>query len=227
MKKTNRDQKVAVALGLIAFTSSAFGAEPGFYVGAGIGETQQEIGDSKGTLIGIGPPFGVVFQAFPEEVQVEDGNLGWQATIGYRLNRYLAAEVAYLSFAESEVTEIYSIDFGFPLPTPLEFRNRYSSTVSGPALSVLGSLPLRRVDLFLKAGMLFADQDVALGGNVIGMREMTFGEEVWFGGAGVDWSVADRWMLRAEYLRTAKLAATLMSVETEIETVSFSVFFRL
>jgi hypothetical protein len=223
--KTNRELKIA-ALGLIALTSNAFGAEPGFYVGAGIGETWQEMGDSKGSVIGIGPPFGIVFQAFPEEVAVEDGNLGWQATIGYRLSRYLAAEVAYLSFGESEVTETYRIDPGFPFPAPIEFKNQYSSTVSGPAVSVLGSLPLGRIDLFLRAGMLFADQDVETR-FTSGSQQMTFGEEVWFGGAGVDWSVADRWMLRAEYLRTAKLAATLMSAEAEIETLSFSVFFRL
>jgi hypothetical protein len=224
----NKGSKVAVAIALLALTSKAIGAEPGFYVGAGLGETWQEMGDSNGIAVGFGFPIEAVRQEYPEDVQVEDGNLGWQTTIGYRLNRYLAAEVAYLSFAQSEITEVYSIDPGFAFPVPpLELRREYSSKVAGPALSVLGSLPLGRFDLFLKAGMLFADQDVALGGNVVGSREMTFGEEVWFAGAGVDWSVADRWMLRAEYLRTAKLAATLVSAATEVETLSFSVFFRL
>ena len=46
-----------------------------------------------------------------------------------------------------------------------------------------------------------------------------FADTVWLGGAGVDWSFAGRWAIRAEYLRSGELGATFVSGETAAESV--------
>ncbi len=222
----NGPWKALASLWLLCATVTAAAAEPGFYADVGLARTFQDMGDSNGIVLAIDSPLGGgVIQQYPDDIAVDDGDLGWQVTIGYRINHYIAAEIAYLRFADADVTETYILD---PPPVPFfppEITQRYTTTVAGPAVSVLGSLPLGNFDLYLRGGMFFADQQVVLKFTQ-GSQSMTFGEEVWFGGAGVDWSPTKDWMLRMEYQRTAKLAATLTSAATELETISFGVFFR-
>jgi Outer membrane protein beta-barrel domain len=226
--KNNAWLGVIAAISLATMAAPAAGAEAGFYAGIGIAQTEWHMGESDGMVIAISGPFGGgVFQQYPDNVEADDGALGWQATIGYRINRYVAAEVAYVSFGEADVLETYIFEVP-PVPFfPTELTRDYSATVAGPTLSVLGSLPVgANFGLFLRGGMLFADQEVQLK-FTNGSQSMTFGEEVWFGGAGIDCTLAGRWIVRAEYQRTAKLAATLTSAATELENLSLSVLFRL
>lgn len=56
---------------------------------------------------------------------------------------------------------------------------------------------------------------------------MTFGDEVLLGGAGVDWSFANQWTARLEYMRTGELEATISSGASEVSQFALSVLFRL
>ena len=147
--------------------------------------------------------------------------------MGYRLNAHVAAEVAYMDFGTSDFSEHYLLGpASFPFPAS-EFTRTYSSKVTGPALSVLGSLPVGKgFDVFLRAGVLFADRKLEIPQS-IGLDDTTFGSTVWLGGAGVDWSFASRWAIRAEYQRTGKLDSTFLAGDTDVERMSLSVLFRL
>jgi hypothetical protein len=50
---------------------------------------------------------------------------------------------------------------------------------------------------------------------------------VWLGGAGLGWSFANRWTIRAEYQRTGRLEESFLAGETELERMALSLLFRL
>ncbi len=236
----NRCPAWCVPLGTLAISAAAHATEPGFYFAATASRVEHEIDAFPGipvfTIIGrpnpvfpppdnffprpppqggiIGEPiFGVPTVIAPKSVETDAIDTGFSATVGYRINRYLAAELSYTDFGEYESIERYS--FG-------EFR--YQLGVAGPSLSVLGSLPLgEQWELFLRGGVLFADQEVRLGGS---LSNREFSDEVVLAGAGVQWSFAPRWATRLEYQRTDDLKYDNTG-ESSIDQASLSVVFEL
>ena len=174
-------------------------ADTGFYLSAGIGRAEEDVGKSNGANFSIGfPPEGVVHLE-PERIDVDGGDTAWSVGVGYKFSRYLAAEVEYLDFGTTEIAEHYSLDTP---PFPDEITLNYSSKLTGPAISVLGSLPLGKgFEVYLRAGALFADREIATL-QLTDAGSTKFADTVWLGGAGVDWSFAGRWAIRAEYLRS-------------------------
>ena len=151
----------------------------------------------------------------PDSIEVDEVDAGFSAPVGYRINRYLAAELSYTDFGEYELIERY--------PTVTDVR--YQLGVSGPSVSVLGSLPLgEEWELFLRGGVLFADQEVSL--TIGSSFDRDFSDEVVMAGAGVQWSFAPRWAARLEYQRTDDLKYDNTG-ESSIEQASLSVLFKL
>jgi len=100
-----------------------------------------------------------------------------------------------------------------------------SSSVTGPALSLLGRLPVgENCELFLRGGALFASRDFNWG---FGALDEKFSRTVWLAGAGVTWSFARRWAIRAEYQQTGRLSASFASGETRLRRMSLSTQFKL
>lgn len=234
-----RTTRILAALATLASTLTvpALAAEPGFYVSASLGHAEEDP-KSNGTLIGIGLFPTSLQRVYPTRVEVDDSDVAWGATVGYRINPYVAAELEYVDFGTADISEHYDLAtilptlIGGPVGTPVlispaDLTRTFSSRIKGPALSVLGTLPVgKNWDLFLRAGALFADRTVGVGQS-IGIGDNTFGSTVWLAGAGVDWSVANRWAVRAEYQRTGKLDGNFLIGGTELERISLSVLFRL
>ena len=132
-----------------------------------------------------------------------------------------------MDFGKTDINEQYNIPVTVVPFTSVNFTRTYSSHVKGPALTVLGSMPLGKSwDVFLRAGVLFADREIDIG-PAIGFSKNTFGSTVFLGGAGVDWSFSSGWAVRAEYQRTGKLDSSFVAGSTELERVSLSVLYRL
>jgi opacity protein-like surface antigen len=214
----------AAVLSLSAVCATA--AEPGFYVTASLGIGEE---DPRSAGTNIGNPFGIV-HVEPDDVDVDDGKTAWSVGLGYRVNRYLAAEVEYIDFGTTDITEHYSIeDDGAPVPFPFTFPTELtlnqSSSVTGPALSLLGALPLgENFELFLRGGALFGSREIETGFDTFDEK---FSRTVWLAGAGVSWSLAKRWAIRAEYQQTGEFSESFIAGETEVQRLSMSVLFRL
>jgi opacity protein-like surface antigen len=207
---------------LSLFATGAGAAEPGFYVTASLGqgdENPSSAGANFGNSQGI-------FHAEPDSVAVDDGDLAWSGGLGYRINRYLAAEVEYVDFGTTDVIEHYNVDTpGSPVPFPTELDLDYSSHVTGPALSLLGTLPVgEHFELFLRGGALFADREFETG---FGTLNESFSSTVWLAGVGVTWSFAQRWAIRAEYQQTGELSESFVSGETSLKRMSLTALFKL
>jgi len=235
----NHTTRIWIAFAALAstFTLPALAAEPGFYLGASLGRAEEDP-KSNGTNIAIGLFPSQIQHIDPTRVDADDSGVAWGAAVGYRINSHFAAEVEYLDFGSSDISEHYDLATLLPtlpgLPTgtpvfggPAELTRTYSSRIKGPALSVLGTLPVGKVwDLYLRAGVLFADREIEIG-QAIGLGNNTFGSTVWLAGVGADWSFANRWALRAEYQHTGKLDSNFLAGETELERFALSVLFKL
>lgn len=209
---------------LCLLTSGVSASEPGFYVIATAGTGDE---DPKTNGLNFGNSQGII-RAEPDQVEVDDGSLAWGVGIGYRVNRYFAGEVEYADFGTTDVHEHYSVPNAAPIPFPTEFDLVYSSKVTGPVLSVLGTLPLgHNFEVFLRGGALFADREYSLGGPlIVGGQDQNFASTVWLAGAGGTWSFAGRWGVRAEYQKSGPLDTTLATGETRVKRISLSAVYR-
>jgi opacity protein-like surface antigen len=233
-----RTTRISIAFAAVTsiFTVPALAAEPGFYLSASLGRAE-ESPKSSGTNISIGFFPSQIQRIYPTRVDADDSGAAWGAGVGYRFNRHVAAEIEYIDFGRADVSENYDLSAilpalpGVPIGTPViitpaVLTRTYSSRVKGPALSVLGTLPVGKAwDLFLRVGVLFADREIEIGQS-IGLGDNTFGSTVWLAGVGADWSFANRWAARAEYQHTGKLDNNFLTGETELERMSLSVLFK-
>lgn len=226
-------------LGMLAHGAQA--AEPvtaqGWYLGASGGGATHDV--SKGgaqnfILAGVAAGFGGGFVTMVPRASLEtdDSDTGWRGLAGYRFNRYFAAELEYLDFGSSEIHETYNVAFGFaPASQVIEIRRDFKTDVSGPAVSALGKLPIgERFELFVRAGVLFADSKVRSGGILQippAPDSVTYSDRVLIGGAGVDWNFAGRWSARLEYQRSKDIEPNLAIAESHVELLSLGVLFRL
>ena len=236
-------------------------ADPGFYVGAAGGRSAQRLDKQAGVgpmpaaasrpdpLVpgvpyvpypGLRPPitypppaFGVAV-LLPAGITADETDVGWNVSLGYRVNKYLAAELAYVDSGEASLVEHYRPALGTPPISVSELTRSYSVTSRGPALSLLGSWPLSaKWELFVRGGVLFAEQEVeartrSVGALVIAPQiDRSFSDQVVTVGAGVQWAFLPRWTARLEYQRTDDLQANEIMGESRIDQAALSVLFGL
>ena len=230
MQRHNRSALLSfTALALLSSAAATAQPAPGFYVGAALGQSSYHVGKSDGIVILIGGLFGGgLVTAVPDAIEVDDGDLSAGAVLGYRINPYLAAEVSYLDFGSADVTENFTFPgAGTPIPFLPDITRDFSVAVSGPVLSVLGSLPLgTQWSLFVRGGVLFADEKVRFG-SFASPSSTTYGDRVLLGGVGAEWAFAQRWSARVEYQRTGNIDSNISSGEARVEQAALSVLFRL
>ena len=232
-------------------------AEPGFYVGAAGGRSEQQLDKQAGVgpiviadlpsfnpipsdpprnLIPFPPGLGnpVFIPLFPAGTTADETDVGWNVALGYRVNKYLAAELSYVDAGEASLTERYATSSSAPISLPDVLRT-YTVNSRGPAVSVLGSLPLsERWELFLRGGVLFAKQEVesrtiiddptAINSRPI---ERDYSDEVYTLGAGVQWTFLPRWTARLEYQRSDDLQSNDIMGESRLDQAALSVLFGL
>jgi opacity protein-like surface antigen len=212
----------AVALALSGMSAGAEeAAEKGFYVGAAIGQAKHDFAKSDGINIGI-VGAGFVIHVDPASIETEDDVSAWNATLGFRINRYIAAEISYMDFGDVDVTESY--DTADLVPFFPDITREFKVALAGPVASVLGSIPIGAgFELHARIGYLFAHQDVE---EQFASRQ-SFGNDAWIGGAGATWSFAKRWAVRLEYLRTDDLDGHERIGESKVEILNLGALFRL
>ena len=96
----------------------------------------------------------------------EDTDIGYNATFGYRFNRYFSAELGLAQFGSVESTAKGDLDFGDGfVPTSLTL----SFSAGGPMISAIGYLPIgEKFELFGRVGYLFTSSERELTSNVDG-----------------------------------------------------------
>jgi opacity protein-like surface antigen len=216
----------------MSFTKGALGADTGFYVAAGAGKSWQHVDRTQGILFVTTPGAPAEFLR-AISIDVDETNVAWNAALGYRMNRYLAAEVSYLHYGSAGVTETFALPLG-NLPVPpingiggatIIFNHRYSSQIEGPALSILGRLPIgRQFAVFARGGIFFADEKVTQE-NDIGSDSITLGKQVWLASAGAEWSFTPSWALRLEYAQSGHLNGNPIAGRTDVRHLALNALY--
>jgi opacity protein-like surface antigen len=214
----------AIALALTGMSAGAEeAAEKGFYIGAAVGQANHDFAESDGINLAIsGIGSGFVIHVDPASVDTEDDASAWSATLGYRINRYVAAEVSYMDLGDVDVVVNY--DTAGLVPFFPDITREFNVALAGPVASVLGSLPVGAgFELHARIGYLFAHQDVE---EQFASRQ-SLGNDAWIGGAGATWSFAKRWAVRLEYLRTDDLDGHERIGESKVDVLNLGALFRL
>jgi opacity protein-like surface antigen len=196
-------------------------AEGGFYAGIDAGVVEADAKPSDGFQVyATGFPISVL----PETTRVQGSDLGWTGFFGYRMNRFLAAELGYAGFGSVDIEETYDLS-EFSPPLPPETTLPSSSEVGGLTFSVLGLLPFSqdRFEAFVRAGVLFADQTLKGDLGVASGVEFDESDELWLAGAGLSFRPTPRWSTRIEYQAVEELRANTMTGAIEMWRVSLGI----
>jgi opacity protein-like surface antigen len=126
------------------------------------GDHSQNEQDLADTLENTGNPF----QGLTTESK--ESAVGYNATFGYRFNRYLAAELGLAQFGTMHSKASAEMDFddgrGF---VPVSLKLAFS--VGGPIVSAVGFLPINdKFEVFGRVGYLFASSERELSSKVDG-----------------------------------------------------------
>jgi len=78
----------------LSVTASTFASDKGPYLGGAGGVSVVDISESDITKIAVDGGFASA------RTDIDDTDFGWKAYLGYRFNRYLALEAAYIDFGE-------------------------------------------------------------------------------------------------------------------------------
>lgn len=144
--------------------------EYGFYAGAGVGEYQLEVDDFDDVTTAI------------EEYDSDD--TAWKAFAGWRVNRYLSAELAYVNLGSPE-DEIAPDVFA-------------EVETDGFAPYVVGTFPIGPFELFAKAGYFFHETKARVTTPLGSTTASDDGDDfTWTAGVGL--TIFDTFNLRLEY----------------------------
>lgn len=257
---------VGVALGCVLSTPAAFAEEyRGFYFGVwgGTGEydtpskgaMDEMILDNLGAevaFIPIQPDTNLTIDAIFGSRQ-DDSLTPWGAQVGFRFNKWVAAEVGYVDLGEYLYTLTGAISGGLgvfcDLPTcdppaivtiPLDggFERSTQLTSAGVTASVLGMLPLGpRFDLHVRGGIYYADTrvtnrlryiDAVDQDGVFNLlhRRVDASQTELLAGLGGAWNINENFTLRVEYQKFFDVGDDEKAGETDVDVLNVSLLFK-
>ena len=152
----------------------------------------------------------------------DDESTAWSALAGYRFFRYAAVELAYHDFGTlHELSPSRTIG---PITT-VEVKSDLES--KGATLSLLGELPITSYwSVFVRAGGLFADQDVSRRIGNTSFKD-SYDSEVFLYGLGTEVTFAKQWTVRLDFQRYDDVGKGHGIGEADIDVLALGVLFRL
>jgi OOP family OmpA-OmpF porin len=226
---------LAAVLGsMIASTASAE-TPSGLYFNVMGGATSVDMGGSQEDFDeGIAFPIAEAFfnaglDVLDFESSLDDSDIGWGVQVGYRFNRFLAAEVGYVNLGEALYEAVMTVSDGFE-SLPVEVSARIQT--QGPTAAVLGLLPVSEsFDVHAKAGLYFSDtrlrtrvRDVEFAENFV-HSEIDASDRDLFAAVGGAWNINERYSLRFEFQRFFDVGDE-DSGEGDVDLLAVSVLFR-
>lgn len=161
----------------------------------------------------------------------------WGALLGYRINKYVGAEVGYVKLGEVQYDFDGSADAAFASGDSgiLDYTFGYRFASAGPTASVVGFLPLGQYfELNGKAGIYLADtrETVRLYGipfeeNIYHTRVDSSQTEL-FAGIGATWNATENLAIRVEYQKFFDVGDDdrKQALEADIDVISVGILFK-
>lgn len=192
---------------------TAFAANAGGYVGAGVGGTTAKDFPSGATFDAE-----LAAQNILASSSADDTDTGWKLFGGYKFNQYLAAEGSYANFGKQ------TIDSNVTSP----FVGTIDTTWKAQALAVsgVGILPLAySIDLFGKLGLQYWKVDLSSTPSVgaVGYQSESEKGTDYIFGVGAGYNVTNNIAVRAEWERYNNIGDTSTTRESDMDMWSLGV----
>lgn len=186
--------------GLAALLSSpADAADRGFYFGFDLGQYAYDI-DQRGLDRDLVDALGEIgLDVVDGRSETSEDGFTYGITFGYQILRFLAVEAQYVDLGDAEYKASMVATDGLGTAN---VDAQFTAESSGPAVSVLGILPLMHGwEVYGRAGVYFANSDASGRLSLDGFSERVADssntqEFLW--GAGVGYSSGD-WTVRLDY----------------------------
>jgi hypothetical protein len=158
----------------------------------------------------------------------KDSSIGYQATFGYRFNRYFSAEIGLAQFGSLSSTARADMDFGggfVPASVTLKF------SAGGPIFSAIGTLPIgEKFEVYGRLGYLFTSSERELTSRVDG-QSGSFGsakgdsqDPVY--GVGFAWHVNQVYSIRAEFQKLDQLGQENRTGAEDLTVIGVGIIVR-
>ena len=135
---------------------------------------------------------------------VNDTDTAWGAQIGYRFNRFVAAEIGYVDLGKANYVGELSSVFPAPVNGRLNYEVHQRFLSSGPTIAALGIFPIgQRFEVYGRGGIYFADTryrlklEFPLLDEPISSEDKA-GTQEFFGGLGFAWNINEDYAVRVE-----------------------------
>ncbi len=178
--------KLVVILAILCCTQVQASEGGGFYLGGSVGQSETDIiSGTTGTA------------------KFDDGDTGFKIFGGFEINEIFSVEGQYANFGEASLKgnngDTFTDDDGVWTINVNNFRATYEGTSYG--LSVIGKVPIPGfVKPFGRVGFHIWDVDVSASSPLGKGTASEDGTDIFFGG-GIEATVFDDWLIRAEYER--------------------------
>ena len=158
----------------------------------------------------------------------EDSDFGYQATFGYRFNRYFAAELGLAQFGSLKSTARAEMNFGtgfVPASVTLSF------SAGGPVMSAVGILPIgEKFEVYGRLGYLFCSSERELTSRVDG-QSGGFGSAKGDSqnpvyGLGFAWHINQIYSIRGEFQKLDALGQDDRTGEEDLTVIGVGVIVR-
>ena len=217
---------VTTVLGLAPMIASA---EEGAYFGAFLGKGSVDISSSDLDKLAVSITQRAGGSTPSGTSDLNDMDSIWGVQIGYRFNRWVAAEVGYVDLGKSNYKADLVATFG-GVAESYDVRGRYIS--SGPTIAVLANLPIKDLfDIYARGGVYFADTrlrmqlDFANNARDQSMENKAGTQEL-FGGLGFAWNINADYAVRAEVSYFLDVGDDDRTGEASVTTLGFGFVFR-
>jgi OmpA-OmpF porin, OOP family len=166
-----------------------------------------------------------------------DDNTGvWGALGGYRINKWVGAEIGYVHLGEVKYDFDGTITATFAPggSEDFDYTMGYRFASAGPTAAVVGFLPAGKYFEFnAKAGIFLADTretvrlyDVDFGDNFFHTRVDSSQTEI-FAGIGATWNATENLAIRLEFQRFFDVGDDdKQALETDVDVINLGVVFR-
>lgn len=216
MKICNPIRRTGLVLALSACAATAaFAKDSGFYLGASFGQAKYDVDENE-------------FHAFPvvNSRSFEDTDWGYALSFGYRLNKYIGAEINLVDLGHLEYNET-----GFVTTNPaVGGIVGYEFGTQGLGLDIIGTLPLDKFELYAKVGGLRAETKgrariansfgtlpvpTGVGNRTVKKTTMSYG-------AGIGYNINESFFLKLDYTMTPKILeeSDPFGIEMDVNFVS-------
>ena len=155
----------------------------------------------------------------------EDG-FTWGLTFGYQFLRYLAAEAAYVDLGDAVYQSSVLVSDG---ATTADVAARFTTDSAGPAISVLGILPIRSGwDVYARAGVYFGSNDTSTNVSVEDLSD-SFGDssssQSFLWGAGIGYT-SGQWTVRLDYQQFTDVGDKDGLGEVDVDRIALGAVYR-